>query len=221
MIAQDLITAEIPPLKHTDTIEKALYWMDEFKVAHLPVLKGMNFVGLVAESDLLDYPDDMEKTLHEVFDVLPRPYAKDSAHVYDVLKLISDHKITVVPVLNEEEVYQGSVDLMNLMTFITGIASITDRGGVIILQMQGHDYSMAQIAQIVESNNAKILSSYITSSTDSAVMEVTLKINTSNLDAILQTFYRYDYTVAASYQKSLFQDDLQNRYEELMKYLNL
>lgn len=221
MIAQDLITSEIPPLKHTDTIQKALDWMDEFKVSHLPVLKGFNFVGVVSEAELLDYPDDLDKTLHVVFDVLPRPYVKIHQHVYDVLKMISDHRITIVPVLDEDEKYQGCIDLMNLMTFISGIASITDRGGVIILEMPQHDYSMAQIAQIVESNNARILSSYITSSAESSMLEVTLKINTSNLDSILQTFQRYDYTISASFQKSMFQDDLQNRYEELMKYLNL
>jgi len=45
MRAYELITDEIPPLKHTDTGEKALQWMDEFKVSHLPVLKNGNFVG--------------------------------------------------------------------------------------------------------------------------------------------------------------------------------
>jgi CBS domain-containing protein len=221
MIAHDLITAEIPPLKHSDTIQKALYWMDEFKVEHLPVLKGTNFVGVVSESDLMDHPDDIENSLDLVFDVLPRPFALETAHAYDVLKLIADHKITIVPVLDQEEKYLGCVDLLNLVTFITGIASITDRGGVVILKMQEHDYSMAEIAQIVESNNARILSSYITSSSDSSLMELTLKINTTNLDSILQTFYRYDYTVSASFQKSMFQDGMQDRYEELMKYLKL
>ncbi len=83
------------------------------------------------------------------------------------------------------------------------------------------DYSLAEIAQIVESNNAKILSSYITSGPDSTEMEVTLKINKSNLDAILRTFERYEYNVTASYQKSKYQDDLKNRYDELMNYLKL
>ena len=39
MIAIDLITDEIPPLMHSDTGEKALNWMEEFKVSHLPVIK--------------------------------------------------------------------------------------------------------------------------------------------------------------------------------------
>ena len=33
-----LISEYIPPLKYTETGEKALNWMNEFRVSHLPVL---------------------------------------------------------------------------------------------------------------------------------------------------------------------------------------
>ena len=75
MKAKDLITDEIPPLKHTDTGEIALRWMDEFKVSHLPVLKNDNYVGLISESDILDKMD-IHETLDTLFDHLPRPYVK-------------------------------------------------------------------------------------------------------------------------------------------------
>jgi acetoin utilization protein AcuB len=81
------------------------------------------------------------------------------------------------------------------------------------------DYSLAQMAQIVESNNAKILSSFITSSPDSNKLEVTLKINEIELDRIIRTFERYDYTISASFQKGIFDDDLQLRYETLINFL--
>ena len=61
MRAINLITDEIPPLTHSDTGEKALNWMDEFKVSHLPVLKSGNFVGVVSEADILDKMD-LDKT---------------------------------------------------------------------------------------------------------------------------------------------------------------
>jgi hypothetical protein len=78
---------------------------------------------------------------------------------------------------------------------------------------------MAQIAQIVESNNAKILSSYIMSTPDSTKLEVTLKINQIELTRIIRTFERYDYVIKASYQKSEGDDDIQQRYESLMNFL--
>lgn len=220
MTAKDLITDEIPPLTHTDTGETALRWMEEFKVTHLPVLKNGNFVGLVSESDILDKMD-LDKSLDLLFDHLPRPYVLENAHIYEVLFRVSEQKISVVPVLEQDETYLGCTSIYKLVNMIANTGSIKEAGGIIILEVNRIDYSLAQIAQIVESNNAKILSSYITSSPDSTKLDVTLKINEIELDRIIRTFERYDYVIHASYQKSNFDDDLQTRYDSLLNYLNM
>ena len=220
MRAQELITDEIPPLTHLDTAEKALNWMEEFKVSHLPVLKNGNFVGVISEADILD-KQEMDKTLDELFQHLPRPYALGSDHIYQVLSRISEFKLSLIPILDENEAYLGCTSVHHLLTLIANTGSIKETGGIIVLEMAFSDYSMAQIAQIVESNDAKILSSYIMSSPDSTNVEVTLKINQIELDRIIRTFERYDYIIKASYQKSNYSDDMQFRYDALMNYLNM
>lgn len=218
MIALDLITDEIPPLKHSDSGERALRWMEEFKVEHLPVLKDDNFCGLVSEDIIYDR-ENTEDTLDVLFDHLPRPYVKPNAHIYEILAKISDEKITVVPVIDDEENYIGCIDIKRLMQHIAETGSIKEVGGIIVLEMNQIDYSLVQIAQIVESNNAKILSVYISSPKDSNRLEITLKLNETDLGRILRTFERYDYSIKASYQKNDYHDDLKNRYDELMNYL--
>ena len=220
MTAKDLITDEIPPLKHPDSGEIALRWMDEFKVTHLPVLKNGNFVGLISESDILDKMD-LEETLDKLFEHLPRPYVKGNSHIYEVLFKVAEQKISVVPILDEDESYLGCTSIHQLVTMIANTGSIKESGGIIVLEVNRNDYSLAQIAQIVESNNAKILSSYIMSSPDSSKIDITLKINQVELDRILRTFERYDYVISASYQKSNFDDDLQNRFDSLINFLNI
>ncbi|MEJ6777479.1 MAG: CBS domain-containing protein [Crocinitomicaceae bacterium] len=220
MRAIDLITEEIPPLTHSDTGEKALNWMEEFKLSHLPVLKSGQFVGLVSETEILDKMDP-EKTLDELFQHLPRPYVLESDHIYQVISRISELKLSVIPVLNENEKYLGCVSVQNLMLLIANTGSIKENGGVLVLEMAASDYSMAEIGQIVESNDAKILSSYIMSSEKSTNIEVTLKINNIELDRIIRTFERYNYIIKASYQKGKFEDDMQFRYDALMNYLKL
>ncbi len=219
MKAIELISEEIPPLTHTDTGEKALRWMDEFKVSHLPVLKNGNFVGVISESDILDKMD-VQDTLDKLFDHLPRPYVNENSHIYEVLAKISEHKLSVLPILDDNEKYLGCTSIHNLITKIANTGSIKESGGIIVLEVNAVDYSMAQIAQIVESNNAKILSSYIMSPSDSNKLEVTLKINQIELDRIIRTFERYDYTIKASFQKSSGDEDVQFRYDALMNYLN-
>ena len=220
MIANELINDEIPPLKHSDTAEKALNWMEEFKVSHLPVLKNGNFVGVVSESDLLDQME-LDKTLDALFQHLPRPYALAKDHIYQVLSKVSEFKLSLIPILDEKEKYLGCTTVQRLMSLIAKTGSIRENGGILVLEMAVIDYSLAQISQIVESNDAKILSSYIMSSPDSTNIEVTLKINKIELDRIIRTFERYDYTIKATYQKSNNLDDMQFRYDALMNYLNL
>ena len=219
MRAIELIAGEIPPLTHNDSAQKALNWMEEFKVSHLPVLKNGNFVGVISETDLLDKME-LDKTLDVLFQHLPRPYAVETDHIYQVLSKIAEFKLSLIPILSNSEKYIGCTSVHHLLTLIANTGSIKENGGIIVLEMAKNDYSLSQIAQIVESNDAKILSSYIMISPDSMNIEVTIKVNQIELDRVIRTFQRYDYHIKASFQKSSLEEDLKFRYEALMNYLN-
>jgi CBS domain-containing protein len=220
MRALEILSEEIPPLLHTDSGEKVLLWMDEFKVSHLPVIKHGNFVGLVSESAVLDHLN-LDSDLDHLFAHLPRPFVNENAHVYDILLKMSHEKLSVLPVLNDQEKYLGCISVYGIMSVLSDFGSLKEPGGILILEMNAVDYSLVQIAQIVESNNAKILSSYITSNEHSTLSEVTLKINTSNLTAIIRTFERYDYRVKAAYQDKDAEEDLRVRFDALMNFMKI
>ena len=214
----DIIAEEIPPLLHTDSGAKVMLWMDEFKVSHLPVLKNGNFVGVVSESAVLDHLN-LDIDLDHLFDHLPRPFVNENAHLYDILLRMSQDKLSILPVLNDKEEYLGCISVYGIMSVLSDFGSLKEHGGILVLEMNNADYSLAQIAQIVESNNAKILSSYITSSVESTLTEVTLKINTSNLASIIRTFERFDYQVKAAFQDKDAEEDLRMRFDALMNFM--
>ena len=221
MYAKDLIIDEIPPLKISDTGEKALQWMDEYGVTNLPIVRGLEYLGLISEADLLDM-EHPEKQLGRQRLSLMRPYAKEGQHYYDVLTILSTLKLSLIPVINEKEQYTGIVTLAHIMDNFAGMAFMREKGGLIVLEMNEKDYQLSQIAGIVESNDGKILSLYISSPPDSSKLEVTLKVNREDLSAILQTFARYNYTVKASFHHSHFSDnDIKNRFDSLMNYINM
>jgi predicted transcriptional regulator len=220
MKVEDLISEYIPPLKYSETGEKALNWMNEFRVSHLPVLHGNEYVGLVSDDDIFDMADPKHQLKDELIN-LPKPFVYSDRHVYDVMKLIADLKITTVPILNRENKYIGCTDLLYLMSQITAVGSIKETGGILVLKMATHDYSLTEISRIVEENDAKILSSYVSSKQDSTEIEVTLKINDIELDRIIRTFERYDYTISETYAKGNHSENIKKRYDELMNYLNM
>lgn len=221
MLVADLITDEIPPLKKDDTVQLALDWMEQFKVSHLAVVDGRELVGVVSEHDLIDYsqPDEKLDSLKKVSFL--RPIIHNYQHTYDLLKLMMSFNLTLMPVLDDKELYKGCISLKGLLQNISQMASVQNVGGVIVLEVNQVDYSLTQISSIVEGNDAKILSAHVSSVPDSTKMEVTLKINKEDLSRILQTFYRYNYNVKASFQHSDFEGGLKDKLDEFMHFLNI
>ena len=220
MLARDLITDEIPPLKTSDTGLMVINWMDEFKVSHLPIVNNREYLGLISDTDILDLNITEEEIGKHKLSLI-RPFVTDNQHVYEVIKMISNMKLTVLPVLDENENYLGLIPLTALLQQFSILAATREPGGIVVLEMNMLDYSLSQIAQIVESNDGKILSCYLNSLPDSTRIEVTIKINKQDISGILQTLNRYNYTVKASFHQSEFSDDMKNRFDSFMNYINI
>lgn len=221
MHAVELISDEIPPLRPSDPAIKAVGWMDEFKVSHLPIVDKNRFVGMVAEIDLLDL-ESAEQPLSESDLPLNATCIAGDRHVFEVVKLMADNQLSVVAVVeNEMGQYLGSVSLVHLMEVISNMSVVSDPGGIIILELNQNDYMLSQIARCVEDNDAKILGTFITSHQDSTKMVVTLKLNRTDIDPIIQTLERFDYNIIGSYGQLHREQDLQDRWSSLMNYLNI
>ncbi|MFZ1686146.1 MAG: CBS domain-containing protein [Flavobacteriales bacterium] len=219
MHAIDLITDDIPPLRTSDTIGRALDWMEEFKVSHLPVVENRRLVGVIQDSALVD-KGDAEAELGTVRDRFTHAFVRGGQHIYDVMKVLTEQNLTVVPVLDETGNFLGTVGEHEALRRLAEVANINQPGSVIVLEMTAADYSLHEIARIVEGNDAKILSVYTHTVPDSARTEVTLKINREDISDVLQSFERYEYFVKSTYQGSRFHDDLRGRYDELMRFIN-
>jgi hypothetical protein len=123
-------------------------------------------------------------------------------------------------VLSKDDKYLGSIDLMKLVQVIAEAEGYKSPGGLLELEVSIHDYSMAEISRLVESNDLKILHSRVTSTPDSSLVVVTLKLNKSDLRGLIQTFERYNYSITASFQQDEYEEDLKKRYEGFLRYLN-
>ena len=220
MIARELITNDVPPIRSSETVEKALNWLDEFKVTHLAVVDGVEYQGLISENILYDAVSS-DITIAELNLTLNRPFIYEDRHIYEVMKMVSEMQLSIAPILDKSDTYLGLTTLPSLMHLIANTASISEPGSVIVLELNQNDYSLGHLAQIIEGDDTKILSTYITSASDSTLMEVTIKVNRKNIQGVLQALARYDYVVNASYSEIDYQEDMKDRFESLMKYLDM
>jgi acetoin utilization protein AcuB len=218
MLASELIAAAIPPLRTSDTIQKAIDRLTEFKVRHLPVVNDDQYLGLLAEDELTD--PDHTKLLSDIPLSLLNPYVLEEQHIYDVIRMLYERQITLVPVLSVTKTFLGSIPASAMVNGLAELTSVTEPGGIIVLEITNKNNSLAHMAQVVESDNAQILSSYVRSFPDSTRMEVTLKINKQDVSGISSAFLRYGYDVMALFGHNDDDDDTMNRYDSLMNYLN-
>lgn len=221
MIAQNLLSEVVPPLRLTDIGQKALNWMEVFRISHLPIVDGKTLVALVSDKIIYDL-NILEKPLGEYTSHMLSPHVNTNQHIFEVFSTISTLKLSALPVLNLYHEYAGLITVFDLVQKFSDLVAVKEPGGIIELELNSIDYSLPQIAQIVEGNDAKILSFYIHQHPDSRLMNVTLKTNVVDLSSIIQTFVRYDYNIKAVYMdesnvKTLYDD----RYDQLMKFMNI
>lgn len=221
MLAKDLLSDVIPVINTSETGTKALNWMEIFRVSHLPVVNNKDFLGLISDSDIYDL-NKAEQAIGAHPLSLIRPYVYANQHIYEAIDLVSKLNLTVVPVLNENKQYIGSITLHDLVKQFSEITAVSEPGGIIVLEMNVHDYSLTEITQIVEGNDVKILSLYISNHKDSTKLDLTLKLNNSNLGGVIQSLERYNYNIKASFLEDEKTELLyKERFDSFMNYLDM
>ena len=220
MKAIELIQNDIPPVRINETIEKALNWMDEFKLNHIPVLNETEYVGLLSDDMVYDY-NQLKDPISNINFLGKQQSVLENAHFFQVMSLISSYKLSVVPVCDEQRNYKGSISTKKLINVFSKQSGFNSSGAVITLLVNDFDYQLSQIAQIIESNDAKILSLYSENLESNNQLKLTIKISDGKLGAVLQTFSRYDYTVQDVFSDDEINNQSKQRYDNLMKYLNV
>ncbi|MBT6650869.1 MAG: CBS domain-containing protein [Flavobacteriales bacterium] len=219
MQASDLISQSLISLHPDDDGLRAISLMEELRVNHLPVVRNGFYLGILSEKEILNW-DNEEEFIEEHLEEITAPSVIGTQHLFDIIEELEKFSLTVIPVLDEEKHYLGSITNRKLLYTIAKSTSIQSNGGVIVLRMNQNDYQMSEIARIVEDNNTKILSSYITSIPDALQIELTLKLNTMDINSIVKDLERFDYNVSASFNTEETNDDFTDRYESLMRFLN-
>ena len=92
-------------------------------------------------------------------------------------------------------------------------------GAIITLEMFPRDYSLNEITRISESNDFKITGLFIRN-IENNKLEVSLKLNSVEIKTVLHTFERYKYNIKSVHQLSEVADNLNQRLDWLIKYIN-
>jgi predicted transcriptional regulator len=221
LIAQELISTNLPQLHCDDTGRQALNIMESFRISHLPVVKNHHLVGIISDKDI--YDRELETcTCKDSNVAFLQEFVYSNQHIFEIVQKMHNLQLTVMPVLSVDKTYLGAIIQPELALHIIKMFSSFEPGAVIVLEISPLNFSLSQISQIVESNDAKILSMYTHKPANSNEFDVTLKLNITEISSIIQTFVRYDYNIKAAYMDDSLLNNMYNeRYEMFMKYIDM
>lgn len=215
MFIKDYISKDYPPFSFRDSIEDASEVAKEFGYSHVFVVKKGIFQGGLSQSFLEDSP---EGTLESLSIHYERFAIMEDSSLLDSIKLFHIFNANVVPVISKEEKYLGYISCDDIFNEFSKYPLFSENGAILTIQTTGLHYSMSEISQIVESNNAKIYGSFINAIKEDSI-EITLKISSENLSSIDETFERYGYNVINKHYDDEKEEFLKDRFGFFQKYL--
>jgi len=220
MVADQLINYMVPPLKVGDEITRAKQWMDEFRVKELPVVDQSKLLGFITE-DLLFDSEIMNPMVGEYPLIGVSCFASSSTHYYDVLKILQDHQMSMVAVLDANEEFKGVVLVEDILKEFGNTAIVNSVGAIVILKSSLNDYSLSEISRIVEMNESTILGANVKpDSDDPSLLEIVLRINHQDVNQISSGLANSGYQVISAYNTEDNSFDEKDRFGHLMKFLD-
>lgn len=219
LIGQFLSNADFS-IQNADSIQQALEKLQDMLCKELVVLNGDDYIGLVNETILLDAEDDEAPISSIKINTAPIQL-KFNQHPYDALVMVTVYNSTIIPILDQENKYIGVSTQLDILNAISSIQSQNESGAIIVLAIGLHDFSLSQIAHLVESDNCRILNCATKINLESDNIEVTLKVDKSNINALLNSFLRHNYLILETHNTVAAFDDTADRYQQLMNYINI
>jgi len=220
MLTGNLQTQTLPYLRLSDKVYQALELMNENHVEHLPIVEGDKYVGMISEDDLSQAEND-HSSLEQFKQSISNPSVKEDEHVLKAIQVAVQNGLTVVPIVGENAELIGVVTYADLLKYSSDFMSLNEPGGLIVLEMESKDYSFNEISRIIEGNEAQIKQLNTNVDPTTGLMEVTIKINKTEVSDIVASFQRHEYNVKYYFGEELFENELRTNYDNLMNYLKI
>lgn len=219
MQTTEYITNDLKTVTLTDKISKVKSLFNQTVFTHVPVIEERKLLGLISKNEI-DALEDEQQKLKEVQYLFESFFVFEEVNWFDLLKNFAINETNILPVLNKQKIYIGYYELTDILHFFNNTPFLKQDGTILVVSKRKDDYSLSQVAQIVEQNNAKLYGAFVSKIKNDTV-EVTIKLSTIHINEILQTFRRYNYDIVFSLEEDEYLNDLKERSEYLQKYLNI
>ncbi len=221
MLIKNILTLEIPCISPTDNGDKVLSIMETNLVSDLPVIEENKLVGIISMQQIFDYAL-FTKEIIKIKKPLSKVFIFENQHIFDAIKMLHINEISVLPVVDENENYLGLVTYKTVIEALAKIICIKEEGYHLKITVSANGFSATEISNLIEKNDAKILSLYVDDSESISQLDIYTKIFTRDIEAVLQSLERFNYEVLIiNNQKNDYDTLYEERYDNFLKFINV
>lgn len=218
MLVTDYLSKDFIPPNSNQTVGHALSLMQEFNLSHIPIFEGLNFIGNLSKEILEDKNEDIK--LSELKEFNEFYYMTSNGSLLEAVQNFHTHTTNLQVVLSSEMKYMGLLMIDDVISALSVMPFIAEPGAIIIVEVSQKQYSISEIAKIAESNNARIIGLFVISY-EQNTLRIAIKLLSDNLASVSETFERFNYTVMHKFFNDEKEDMIKDRYQMLMKFLDI
>ncbi|MCL6216827.1 acetoin utilization protein acuB [Zunongwangia pacifica] len=218
MDIEEYILNDVAIRHFSDKIGELQNDFNQLTYSHLPVENNGIYMGCISENDIRCF--EAEKSIEDYQYALEGFFVRNTDYWLDILESFAQNNSNILPVLDSENEYLGYVELNEIMGIFNETPFLNEAGNIIVVEKGFKDYSLSEISQIVESSNVHLLGLFV-SKIENDLAQITIKINPTGINEVIQSLRRYGYNIISQHQEDAFNKNLRDRSKYLDKYLNI
>ena len=216
MIAQDYIQ-HIPTISPQSNRKECIDLMLQNRAFELPVLNEGRLWGTIA-LDACIFSDE------EDIETLVEPglaSVHSNTHLFDVMHVLDQSHHESVAVLNFNLEFEGILTHTRVLEGLAQGLSVEQTGAVVLIEVSSNMYSSSELTRLIESEGAQVLGLWVNRVPDSGRIRISLKLNTTNAERVMNSLQRFNYEVISTFGDDDYKEHVEKRYQSLMKYLDI
>lgn len=218
MLVNDYISKDFQPIDGSQSVEYAMELIHQYSLTHVPVFRGNNFIGNLSKETLEE--QDVDVKLHDLKAYNELFYINQNGSLLEAIQKFHQFNTNILVVLTVEMQYLGFILMEDVISALSAMPFISEPGSIMVVEVAQRQFSISEISKIAESNNARIIGLFVTAYENDKV-QIALKLIGESLSSVVETFERFNYTVLFKFYKDERDDLMKDRFDMLMKYLDV
>ena len=214
MLMLSHLNYDLPVLRLTDSVAKALKTLRSQGINALAVVENKQFQGLVS-SDISSHALSPEQSLSDLKTYFSPFRMEEEEDVLASLPWFDDASVEVIAITNAEGVFRGYLtkSAVGYMLLNSGVEN--KNGGIIRIPFQSSRDSLSTIIRLIEEENGFVVRSFFQEP------NVVLQVQTETFGKIISNLERHGIFIEKAF---VFGEQLevdQDRFDHLMRFIDL